>query len=183
MFRAGYFVDTLTLTMSVVVGCVSLAVHVYALGYLAEEGDPEVHDDHIADERGLALVRPGRLHLFYAGLGLFTFSMQGLVLAGNLLQVFVFWELVGFSSYLLIGFYSERPSAARAAGKAFLMNRVGDAGFLAGLMILLGVCGTVDFRSGPASRSRIVRADSRVGRSIAGRGRSRDSHASGGAFP
>jgi NADH-quinone oxidoreductase subunit L len=161
VFRAGYYVDTLTLTMSAVVGCVSLAVHVYALGYLAEEGEPEIHDDHVADDRGLALVRPGRLHLFYAGLGLFTFSMQGLVLAGNLLQVFVFWELVGFSSYLLIGFYSERSSAARAAGKAFLMNRVGDAGFLAGLMILLGMCGTLDFRA--ASATHTFRAVARTG--------------------
>jgi NADH-quinone oxidoreductase subunit L len=147
VFRAGYYVDTLTLTMAAIVGCVSLAVHVYALAYLADEAEPEVRDEHVELTGDRVFVRPGRMHRFYAGLGLFTFSMQGLVLAGNLLQVFVFWELVGFSSYLLIGFYAERHSAANAAGKAFLMNRVGDAGFLAGLMILLGVCGTLDFRS------------------------------------
>ncbi len=83
------------------------------------------------------LHRPGRYYRFFAYMSLFCFSMLGLVLAGNIFQVFIFWELVGICSYLLIGFYVERRSASTAANKAFIMNRVGDFGFLIGLMVLL----------------------------------------------
>src|SRR5205823_770403 len=94
---------------------------------------------------GHHLHRSGRFHLFFAYFSLFSFSMLGLVLAGNIFMVFIFWELVGVCSYFLIGFYVERKSASTAANKAFIMNRVGDFGFLIGLMILLTYFGTFQF--------------------------------------
>jgi NADH-quinone oxidoreductase subunit L len=115
--------DNLTAVMLVVVGLVSFLVHVYSLGYMKGE------------------VRYGR---FFAYLGIFSFSMLGLVLSGNLLFLFLFWELVGFSSYLLIGFYFEKDSAADACKKAFLVNKVGDTGLFIGMMILFAQTGTFD---------------------------------------
>jgi NADH-quinone oxidoreductase subunit L len=82
---------------------------------------------------------------FFASLGLFMFSMLGIVLASNFVLMFVFWELVGVSSYLLIGFWFEKPSAADAAKKAFLTNRIGDFGFLLGIILVWGALGSVDF--------------------------------------
>lgn len=102
-------------TMLAVVALISFLVHLYSTGYMAEERNNQ---------------------RYFAMLGFFTFSMQGLVLSENLLLVFVFWELVGFSSYLLIGHWMERPAAAGAARKAFIMNRIGDLGFITGLMII-----------------------------------------------
>jgi NADH-quinone oxidoreductase subunit L len=84
------------------------------------------------------------LRKYFAMLGLFTFSMLAIVLADNLLLLFVGWELVGFSSYMLIGHWKEKPEAARAAKKAFILNRIGDAGFLVGLMILWTNQGSFD---------------------------------------
>jgi NADH-quinone oxidoreductase subunit L len=112
---AGVLVNDLTALMLIVVTIVSFLVHLFSIGYMA--GDP--------GERR-----------YFAMLGLFTFSMLGIVMADNLLLVFIFWELVGFSSYMLIGHWKEKPSAAAAAKKAFILNRIGDAGFLIGLMIL-----------------------------------------------
>src|SRR4029077_9383880 len=102
-------------------------------------------EDHQVHTAHGHLHRPGRFYRFFAFLSLFSFSMLGLVLAGNVFMVFVFWELVGVCSYFLIGFYVERKSASTAANKAFIMNRVGDFGFLIGLMILLTYFGTFQF--------------------------------------
>ena len=87
-----------------------------------EESEYTDHEVTLAD--GSHLVRPGRYHRFFQFLSLFCFSMLGLVLAGNIAMVFVFWELVGICSYFLIGFYIERKSASTAANKAFIVNRV-----------------------------------------------------------
>src|SRR5690606_7521680 len=91
---------------------------------------------------GSHLHRPGRFHRFFQYLSLFCFSMLGLVIAGNIAQTFVFWELVGICSYFLIGFYVERQSASTAANKAFIVNRVGDFGMIIGLMALWASLGT-----------------------------------------
>src|SRR3989442_6837156 len=112
--------------MLVLVTLVSLLVQIYSLAYLADE-------------------RPGPLGRYYTYQSLFVFSMLGLVLAPNFLQLFVFWELVGLCSYLLIGFYYERPAAARAAVKAFWVTKLGDVGFLVGIILLWGKTGTFDF--------------------------------------
>jgi NADH-quinone oxidoreductase subunit L len=107
----GLRLDALSLPMLLVVTGVGGVIHVYSLGYM--RGDPG-------------------FSRYYACLSLFTFSMLGVVLANNFLLLFIFWELVGVSSYLLIGFWFGRPAAADASKKAFLTNRVGDAGFLMG---------------------------------------------------
>lgn len=121
-FRIGSFVVNFNLTldaasrlMLVVVTVVSFLVHLYSIGYMA--GD-----------RGI--------RRYFAMLGFFTFSMLGIVTAGNLMLLFMFWELVGFASYMLIGHWMEKPAAAKAAQKAFLFNRIGDAVFLVGIMLL-----------------------------------------------
>lgn len=116
--------DALSVWMSVVVTGVATLIHVYSVGYM--------HGD-----RGFSR--------YFAGLSLFTFSMLGIVLSGNFLQMFVFWELVGVSSYLLIGFWYDRPAAAEACKKAFLTNRVGDFGFLLGILLIWGELGTLRF--------------------------------------
>ena len=110
----GMLIDGLTLPMLSMVVLISFLVHLYSVGFMA--------DDQHSDR-------------YFAFLGFFTFSMLGLVVSGNLLMLFCFWELVGFSSYLLIGHYRDRPVAAAAATKAFIFNRVGDALFVVGLMI------------------------------------------------
>jgi NADH-quinone oxidoreductase subunit L len=111
----GLKLDALSLMMMLIVTGVGGAIHIYSFGYM--------HED-----RGFAR--------FFACLSLFTFSMLGVVLANNFIQLFIFWELVGVSSYLLIGFWFEKPSAADAAKKAFFTNRLGDFGFLLGIIIL-----------------------------------------------
>ena len=113
--RIGILMNSLTAIMLVVVTGVSLVVQVYSQGYMKGDG-------------GYAR--------YYAYMSLFTASMLGLVLASSILQMFVFWELVGLSSYLLIGFWYRRPSAARAAMKAFLVTRLGDLGFLIAILYL-----------------------------------------------
>lgn len=140
-----YYVDTLTLVMFMMVTLIATCIHVFAIGYMSDEltDDHVDHEVHLSD--GKHLHRPGRFYRFFAYLSLFSFSMLGLVLAGNIFQVFIFWELVGICSYLLIGFYVERKSASTAANKAFIMNRVGDFGFLIGLMVLFTSFGTFSF--------------------------------------
>jgi len=117
-------VDMLTAVMLVVVTTVSALVHVYSIGYMG-------HDPHQAR--------------FFAYLSLFTFAMLMLVTADNLLQLFFGWEGVGLCSYLLIGFWYNRPSANAAAIKAFIVNRIGDFGFILGIVGTFGVFGTIDF--------------------------------------
>lgn len=134
-----YYIDSLTLTMFCMVTFIATCIHIFAMGYMSEELVEE-YDDHQAHVK-----RPGRFYRFFAFLSLFCFSMLGLVIAGNIFQVFVFWELVGVCSYLLIGFYTERRSANVAANKAFIVNRVGDFGFIIGLMILWTYLGTFAF--------------------------------------
>ncbi|TCK05414.1 NADH-quinone oxidoreductase subunit L [Phorcysia thermohydrogeniphila] len=120
----GGYVDSLTAVMLVVVTLVSFLVHVYSVGYM--------HEDPGYDR-------------FFAYLGLFTFSMLVLVLSPNFLQLFFGWEAVGLSSYLLIGFWYKKKSAADAAVKAFLMNRVGDFLFILGVVSVFWVFGSLDF--------------------------------------
>lgn len=122
----GFLIDAPALVMVAVVSFVSLLVHVFSAGYMA--GD-----------RGL--VR------YFGMLGFFTFAMLGLVMSSNLLLTFCFWELVGFSSYRLIGHWYEKPAAAQASTKAFLVNKVGDLGFLIGLMILWSISGNMEISS------------------------------------
>ncbi len=114
-FHAGINLDNNAAVMILVVTLISFLVHLFSTGYMA--GDP-------GEKR------------YFGMLGLFTFAMQGVVLADNLLLIFVFWELVGFSSFMLIGHWQQKPSAAAAATKAFLLNRVGDVGFLIGILLV-----------------------------------------------
>jgi NADH-quinone oxidoreductase subunit L len=120
----GLFLDNLTAVMLLVVTTVGMLVHVYSIGYMAHDPDR---------------------YRFFAYLNLFMFSMLLLVLAGNYLLVFAAWELVGLSSYLLIGFWYHKRSAALANKKAFLVNRVGDVGFALGIMAIWSTVGTVAF--------------------------------------
>ncbi|HVO35048.1 MAG TPA: NADH-quinone oxidoreductase subunit L [Gemmatimonadales bacterium] len=116
----GVLLDPLSTAMALVVATITLAVMVYSTGYM--RGDP-----------GFAR--------YYGFLALFAWAMQGLVLSANLLQTLVFWELVGLASFLLIGFWFDRPAAVAAARKAFLMTRVGDVGFLLGVLLLIRALG------------------------------------------
>src|SRR5919201_4136086 len=121
----GLSIDRLTAAMLLLVTIVSSLVHVYTIGYM--------HGD-----RGYAR--------FFAYIALFTFSMLMLVMADNFLQLFVFWEAVGLCSYLLIGHWHERVSARAAATKAFVVNRVGDFGFILGVLLVLGTFGSLEYR-------------------------------------
>jgi NADH:ubiquinone oxidoreductase subunit 5 (subunit L)/multisubunit Na+/H+ antiporter MnhA subunit len=139
-----YYIDALTIAMFCMVTLIATCIHVYATGYMHDElHDVTDHEAHLAD--GSHVHRPGRYHRFFQYLSLFCFSMLGLVLAGNILMVFVFWELVGICSYFLIGFYVERKSATNAANKAFIVNRVGDFGMIIGLMAIWSTLGTFAF--------------------------------------
>ncbi len=140
-----WYIDSLTLVMFTMVTFIATCIHLFAMGYMKDELTEEYEDHQVHLPGGHHFTRPGRFHRFFAFLSLFCFSMLGLVLAGNIFQVFIFWELVGICSYLLIGFYVERHSASTAANKAFIMNRVGDFGFLIGLMILITSLGTFRF--------------------------------------
>lgn len=122
----GILIDNITVVMLFVVTLVSFLVHLFSVGYM--EGD----------------VRYGR---YFAYLGLFSFSMIGIVLTHNLLFMYMFWELVGISSYLLIGHWYEKKSASNAATKAFIVNRVGDAGMFAGILILFAGFSTFAFEN------------------------------------
>jgi proton-translocating NADH-quinone oxidoreductase chain L len=120
--QLGLFVDSLTIVMFSMITLVAALVHVFSLGYMA--GDR-------------------RFPRFFTYLGLFCFAMLGLVLSGTLLQLLIFWELVGLCSYLLIGFWYEKRTASNAATKAFIVNRVGDVGFIVGLGLLFAHLGNV----------------------------------------
>jgi NADH:ubiquinone oxidoreductase subunit 5 (subunit L)/multisubunit Na+/H+ antiporter MnhA subunit len=139
-----YYIDALTVLMFCMVTFIATCIHFYAGGYMHDELD-DVTDKEVVLADGSVLHRPGRYPRFFQYLSLFCFSMLGLVLAGNIAMVFVFWELVGICSYFLIGFYIERKTASNAANKAFIVNRVGDFGMIIGLMVLWSTLGTFAF--------------------------------------
>ncbi len=122
----GIILDPISVMMLVVVTFVSLMVHIFSLGYMKGEE---------------------RFATYYAFLGLFTFSMLGLVVSSNLFQIYMFWELVGASSYLLIGYYFQKPSAVAASKKAFIVTRFADLGFLIGILILAFYGESLDFNT------------------------------------
>jgi|TARA_B100001750_G_scaffold218234_1_gene204204 NADH-quinone oxidoreductase subunit L len=131
-FTVGILLDPLTAIMLVVVTGVSLMVQIYSMGYMKPSShEPENSEHHGPEELGNPVYAR-----YFAYMSLFTASMLGLVMAANVVQMFVFWELVGLCSYLLIGFWFHRPAAAAAAKKAFIVTRVGDFGFLIALMYL-----------------------------------------------
>ncbi|MFG6119475.1 NADH-quinone oxidoreductase subunit L [Thalassobacillus sp. B23F22_16] len=123
-FRFGVVVTPLNALMLVIVSLVSFLVHIYSKGYM--------HSDE-------------RLTTFYSYLGLFTFAMLALVISPNLLQLYIFWELVGVGSFLLIGFYFYKEEAKAAAKKAFIMTRIGDVGLLIGMILLFWQVGSLEF--------------------------------------
>jgi NADH-quinone oxidoreductase subunit L len=141
----GYRIDSLTAVMFLMVTFIATLIHVFSIGYMNEELQPIVEDHQVHTAEG-HFHRRGRYGRFFLFLSLFCFSMLNLVLADNLFQVFLSWELVGICSYLLIGFYYERQSASNAANKAFITNRIGDAGFIIGLLILWTYVGTFNFQ-------------------------------------
>jgi NADH-quinone oxidoreductase subunit L len=122
-FNGSIELNRLSILMMPLITVISFLVHLYSIGYMAGDNG---------------------IRRYFAMLGFFTFSMLGIVLSDNLLMIFVFWELVGFSSYLLIGHWLEKPAASKAAQKAFIFNRIGDAGFLVGLMIVWANTQTFD---------------------------------------
>ena len=122
----GILLDPISVMMIIVVTFVSLMVHIFSLGYMKGEE---------------------RYPTYYAFLSLFTFSMLGLVLSSNIFQIYIFWELVGVSSFLLIGFYYDRPGAVAASKKAFIVTRFADLGFLIGILILSFYANTLDFNT------------------------------------
>lgn len=140
----GWYIDALTVAMFCMVTFIASCIHVYAIGYMHDELH-DITDHEVTLSNGHHFSRPGRFHRFFQYLSLFSFSMLGLVISGNLAMTFVFWELVGICSYFLIGFYFERKSASTAANKAFIVNRVGDFGFIIGLMAIFGSLGTFNF--------------------------------------
>src|SRR5918995_4303241 len=123
-FHIGFLIDPLTALMMVVVTFVSLMVHVYTIGYM--------HED------------PG-YQRFFSYISLFTFSMLMLVMSNNFLQLFFGWEAVGLVSYLLIGFWFTRPTAVFANLKAFIVNRIGDFGFIVGIAVIVAYMGSLDY--------------------------------------
>ena len=133
--EVGFLVDSLTAMMMVVVTFVSLMVHIYTVGYM--EGDPGYNR-------------------FFAYISLFTFSMLMLVMSNNFLQLFFGWEAVGLVSYLLIGFWYTRPTAIFASLKAFLVNRVGDLGFILGIGLLLAYSGSMNYTDVFATREQLA---------------------------
>ncbi len=126
VFEVGFLIDQLTVTMMLVVNFVSLMVHIYTIGYMRDD--------------------PG-YNRFFSYIALFTFSMMMLVMSNNFMQLFFGWEAVGLVSYLLIGFWYTRPTATFANMKAFLVNRVGDFGFVLGIGLILAHFGTLDYKT------------------------------------
>src|SRR3954464_6607886 len=120
----GLVIDNLSRTMLLLVTGIGALIHIYSLGYMKED--------------------QGKSR-YFASLSFFMFSMLGVVLSNNFVMMFIFWELVGVSSYLLIGHWFERDSAAEAAKKAFLTNRVGDFGFMLGILMAWTATGSVIF--------------------------------------
>lgn len=139
----GYKIDHLSTIMFLMVTFIATLIHLFSIGYMSDELEPMVEDHHVHTEDG-HLRRRGRFRRFFMYLSLFCFSMLNLILADNLFQIFISWELVGICSYLLIGFYYERQSASDAANKAFITNRVGDAGFIIGLLVIWTYVGTLN---------------------------------------
>ena len=125
-FEVGFLIDQLTVVMMLVVTFVSLMVHIYTIGYMQDD--------------------PG-YNRFFSYIALFTFSMLMLVMSNNFMQLFFGWEAVGLVSYLLIGFWFKRPTAILANMKAFLVNRVGDFGFILGIGLVLAHFGTLDYKT------------------------------------
>ncbi|MBD3611579.1 MAG: NADH-quinone oxidoreductase subunit L [Hydrogenovibrio crunogenus] len=130
-FEIGYMIDELSATMMLVVTFVSLMVHIYTIGYMDHDEDYEHSNPYY--------------QRFFSYISLFTFSMLSLVMANNFLQLFFGWEAVGLVSYLLIGFYMKRESAIQANLKAFLVNRVGDFGFILGIAVVVMYFNTLDY--------------------------------------
>ena len=131
----GFQIDTLSAMMMCVVTSVSLMVHIYTIGYMAEDEG---------------------YNRFFSYISLFTFSMLMLVMSNNFLQLFFGWEAVGLVSYLLIGFWYTRPTAIFANMKAFLVNRVGDFGFILGIGLLLAYAGSMDYQEVFAKREALA---------------------------
>ena len=129
VIRLGFLLDPISALLLVVITTISFMVHLYSNGYM--------RDHHGVWETGF--------QRFYAFLSLFSFSMLGLVVATNIFQMYIFWELVGASSYLLIGFYYTKPSAVSASKKAFIVTRFADLGFLLGILVLSFYTGTFNF--------------------------------------
>ncbi len=149
----GFLIDPLTATMMVVVAFVSLMVHVYTIGYMADD--------------------PGYTR-FFSYISLFTFSMLMLVMSNNFVQLFFGWEAVGLVSYLLIGFWYTRPTAIHANLKAFLVNRVGDFGFVLGIGLVLAYFGTLDYaqvfaRAGEFANTQVAPRGARLATRPSGR--------------
>jgi len=134
-FEVGFLIDRLTVMMMLVVTFVSLMVHIYTIGYMAED--------------------PG-YQRFFSYISLFTFSMLMLVMSNNFVQLFFGWEAVGLVSYLLIGFWYTRPTAIYANLKAFLVNRVGDFGFLLGIALIASYAGSLDYAEVFAKRNELA---------------------------
>ena len=120
----GFVLDDLTKTMLVLVTGIGALIHVYSLGYMRDDSGKS---------------------RYFAALSFFMFSMLGIVVSNNFVMMFIFWELVGVSSYLLIGHWFERDAAAEAAKKAFLTNRIGDFGFMLGILMAWAATGSVVF--------------------------------------
>ncbi|MCB2021445.1 MAG: NADH-quinone oxidoreductase subunit L, partial [Burkholderiaceae bacterium] len=126
--EVGFLIDGLSALMMVVVTFVSLMVHIYTIGYMAD------------DE-----TSPGGYQRFFSYISLFTFSMLMLVMSNNFMQLFFGWEAVGLVSYLLIGYYYAKPSAIFANMKAFIVNRIGDFGFILGIGLIVAFAGTLNY--------------------------------------
>ena len=131
-FEIGFMIDELSATMMLVVTFVSLMVHIYTIGYMDHDEDYDHNNPYY--------------QRFFSYISLFTFSMLSLVMANNFLQLFFGWEAVGLVSYLLIGFYMKRESAIQANFKAFLVNRVGDLGFILGIAVVFVYFNTMDYK-------------------------------------
>src|SRR4051794_29367973 len=131
----GFVLDDLAKTMLLLITGVGAVIHVYSLGYMREDESKA---------------------RYFASLSFFMFSMLGIVVANNFVMMFIFWELVGVSSYLLIGHWFERDSAAEAAKKAFLTNRIGDFGFMLGILMAWVATGSVVFSDMHHELSRIT---------------------------
>ena len=134
-FNIGFLVDPLTVVMMLIVTFVSLLVHVYSIGYMADDDGYQ---------------------RFFSYISLFTFMMLMLVGANNFLQLFFGWEGVGLVSYLLIGFWYNRESAIEGSLKAFLVNRVGDFGFILGIGLILSKIGSLDYNALFASNYQLL---------------------------
>ena len=125
-FGIGFMIDSLSAMMMALVTFISLLVHIYSMGYME-------NDDNVSR--------------FFSYISLFTFAMLSLVMGNNFIQLFFGWEAVGVMSYLLIGFWLEKPTAVSAGLKAFLVNRVGDFGFMVGIGLVFAFAGSLDYRT------------------------------------